>query len=63
MKIEKFNDISEMKTFIDSEGLESDILEYKGYRTNTDAKNHKDDIIIRYTKFKVRFYSDTGEKI
>lgn len=45
MKIMKFGNISEMKKFIDSEGSESDILEYKNYRSDEDADRHKDDII------------------
>ncbi|RLF81170.1 hypothetical protein DRN44_06180 [Thermococci archaeon] len=45
MERKKFDSISELKEFIDSEGEESDILEYKDYKTNDDVKRHQDEII------------------
>lgn len=45
MERKKFDSISELKEFIDSEGEESDILEYKDYRFDKDVDAHKDEII------------------
>ena len=45
MERKKFESLSELKEFIDFEGEESDILEYKDYRRDRDVDEHKDDII------------------